>query len=146
MEEWTIKTPNPKCRLFLKIGLLMDFAALCWTDFIGWKYIIQSWVVFSTQLVNCCHHGRRNYTCVLLPPTFSLTSPPFPLPKVNIQYQTVRAREGGGGVLSCVGDHILQEFTTLFLTKHKPYKISTPPQTKMTSKDDIYRLVSLKGQ
>ncbi len=28
---------------------------------------IPSWLVFSTELVNCCPHGRRNYTCVLLP-------------------------------------------------------------------------------
>ncbi len=33
------------------------------------------WLVFSTQLVNCCPHGGRNYTCLLLPLycTFSLT-------------------------------------------------------------------------
>ncbi len=66
MDEWTIKTPNPICRLFFKIDLLTDFAALCLTDFIDWRYI-QSWLVFSTQLVNCCPHGQRNYTCVLLP-------------------------------------------------------------------------------
>ncbi len=28
MEEWTIKTPNPICRLFFKIDLLTDFAAI----------------------------------------------------------------------------------------------------------------------
>jgi hypothetical protein len=37
---------------------------------------------------------------------------------------------GGGGLLSCVGDHILQEFNTLLLTRFRPYKIATPPQTK----------------
>jgi hypothetical protein len=47
-------------------------------------------------------------------------------------------RGGGGGVLSCVVDHILLEFNTLFLTRFRSYKIAaTPPQTKMTSKDDI---------
>jgi hypothetical protein len=40
------KTPNPKCRLFLKIDLLMDFEALCLTDFIDWKYI-HSWLYFQ---------------------------------------------------------------------------------------------------
>jgi hypothetical protein len=45
---------------------------------------------------------------------------------------------GGGGVVSCVVDHILQEFNTLFLTRFRTYKIATPPQTKMTSKDDIW--------
>jgi hypothetical protein len=29
-----------------------------------WRYI-HSKLVFSTQLVNCCPHGRRNYSCVL---------------------------------------------------------------------------------
>ncbi len=34
------------------------------------------------------------------------------------------------GVLSCVVDHILQEFNTLFLTRFRTYKIAAPPQTK----------------
>jgi hypothetical protein len=41
-------------------------------------------------------------------------------------------------------DHILQEFNTLFLTRFRTYKIASPPQTKMTSKDDIKGLMSLK--
>ncbi len=53
MDEWTIKIPNPICRLFFKIDLLTDFAAWCLTDFIDWRSI-HSWLVFSTQLVNCC--------------------------------------------------------------------------------------------
>ncbi len=43
----------------------------------------------------------------------------------------------GGGVLSCVVDHIQKEFYTLFLTRFRTYKIDSPPVTKMTSKDDI---------
>jgi hypothetical protein len=79
--------------------------------------------VFLTPLVNCC------------PSAFSLTSPtPPPPPKVNVHYiQTVC----GCGVLSCVVDHILQEFNTLFLTRFRTYNIATPAETKMTSKDDI---------
>jgi hypothetical protein len=42
---------------------------------------------------------------------------------------------GGGG--SCVIVHIQQEFNTQFLTRFRTYKIATPLQTKMTSKDDI---------
>jgi hypothetical protein len=42
-----------------------------------------------------------------------------------------------GWVLSCVVEHILQEFNNLFLTRFRTYKIATPPQTKMISKDDI---------
>jgi hypothetical protein len=49
----------------------------------------------------------------------------------------------GAGVLSCVLDHIMQEFNTLFLTRFRTYKIATPPQTKMASKDNILGLVSL---
>ncbi len=73
------KDTNPICRLFFKIDLLTYFAGLCLTDFIDWRYI-HSWLVFSTQFVNCCSHGRRNYTCVLLPlrEKVSLTSSPLP--------------------------------------------------------------------
>ncbi len=31
---------------------LTDFAAMCFPDFIDWRYI-HSWFVFSTRLVNC---------------------------------------------------------------------------------------------
>jgi hypothetical protein len=48
------------------------------------------------------------------------------------------------GVLKCTVDQILQEFYTLFLTRIRTYKIASPPLTKMTSKDDIKGLVSLK--
>ncbi len=50
---------------------------------------------------------------------------------------------GGGGVLNCAVDHILQKFYILFLTRFKTYKIASPPQIKMTSQD-IKGLVSLK--
>jgi hypothetical protein len=47
--------------------------------------------------------------------------------------------------LKCTVDHILQEFYTLSLTRFRTYKIAVPPQTKMTSKDDIKGLVSLSS-
>ncbi len=47
-------------------------------------------------------------------------------------------------MLQCTVDHILQEFYTMFLTRFGTYKIASPPQTKMTSKDDIKGLVSIK--
>jgi hypothetical protein len=47
-------------------------------------------------------------------------------------------------VLSCVVDHIRQEFNILFVTRCRTYKIATSPQTKMTRKDNILGLVSLK--
>jgi hypothetical protein len=87
-------------------------------------------------------------TCVLLPLycTFFLTSSPSPLP--NVQFiQIVCDLWGVVGVLKCemYCKPYLQEFYILFLTRFKTYKIaSPPPQTKMTSKDDMKGLVSLK--
>ncbi len=76
-------------------------------------------LVFSTPLVSC-------YLS-----TFSLTShTPPPLPKVNVQYIQTVCGGGGGGVLSCVVEHILQEFNTLFLTRFRTYKIATLPKKK----------------
>jgi hypothetical protein len=34
------------------------------------------------------------------------------------------------GVMGPVGDHILQEFNTLYLTRFKTYKIARPTETK----------------
>ncbi len=70
-------------------------------DFIDWRYI-HSWLVFSTQLVNCCFHGRRNNTCVLLRHVAPLPSlwPP-PLPKLNVVYTDSVWLWGGGGVELC---------------------------------------------
>jgi hypothetical protein len=39
-------------------------------------------------------------------------------------------RTGGGGVWGCVGDRILQEFYTLYLSIFRIYKISRPSQIK----------------
>ncbi len=125
---------------FLSVDLLTDFAAFCLTDFIDWRYI-HSLFVFSTQLVNCCPHGRRNYTCVLLPLycTFSLTSfPPFQM--YNIYRQCMTVGVGGGGVEMYCGPYSARVLDSRFRT----YKIASPLQTKMTSKDDIKGLVSLK--
>ncbi len=136
---------------FLSVDLLTEFAAFCLTDFIDWRYI-HSWFVFSTQLVNCCPHGRSNYMVLVYccPSTVlyllsDLLPPPHPS-QCTVQYtDCVWLWEGGGGgVLKCTVDHILQEFYTRFLTRFRTYKIASQPQTKMTSKDDIKGLVSLK--
>jgi hypothetical protein len=47
-------------------------------------------------------------------------------------------------VLKCVVDHILQEFNTPFLARFRTYKIASPTPNKVTSKDDIKGVVSLK--
>jgi hypothetical protein len=135
------KDTKPYMSAFLSVDLLTDFSGFCLSDFIDWRYI-HSWFVFSTQLVNCCPHGQRNYTCVLLPlySTFSLTSSP---PSQCTEYRD-SVWLWGGGMLKCTVDHILQEFYTLFLTRFRNYTIASPLQTKMTSKDDIKGLLSLK--
>ncbi len=88
MDEWTIKTPNPICRLFFTIDILTGFAALCLTDFIDWRYIHSVVCIFDPGC-ELYPHGWRNNTCVLLPLycTFSLTSPPPSQTKCTMEEQ-----------------------------------------------------------
>ncbi len=111
MDELTIKTPDPICRLFFNIDLLTDCAALCLTELIGWRYI-HSWLVLSTQIVNCCPHGQRNYTCVLLPLYFLSGLPPPPPPsqtKCTVYTDSVCDCGGGGG-----GEFCCKPYFTLY--------------------------------
>jgi hypothetical protein len=86
--------------------------------------------------------GTIWYLCTVAPLLYLLSNLLLPPPLPNVQYiQTVC---DCGGVLKCTVDQILQEFYTLFLSRFKTYKIALPPQAKMTSKDDIKGLVSLK--
>jgi hypothetical protein len=80
---------------FFKIDLFADFAALGLTDFIDWRYI-HSWLLFSTHLVNCCPHGRRNYTFVLLALYHLSDLPPPPFQTMNSIYRQCVAVRGGG--------------------------------------------------
>ncbi len=85
------------------------------------------------------------YCCPSTESTLSLTSSPLPPSQTKCTvYTDSLCLLGGVGVLNCTVDHILQEFYTLFLTRFRTYKIASPPQTKLTSKDDIKGLVSLK--
>ncbi len=106
MDEGTIKTSNPKCRLYW-----------CFIEFLDWRYSQSCWY-FRPLL----------WTVAPLPSLW----PPPPLPpsqnKPTVYTDSVWL--WGGGVLSCVVDHILQEFNTLFLTRFRTYKIATPPKTK----------------
>jgi hypothetical protein len=131
---------------FLSVDMLTDFAAFCLTDFLDWRYI-HSWFVFSTQLVNCCPHGRRNYTCVLLPLycTFSLTSPSPPPPsqtKCTVYTDSVWVW-GGGGVEMYCGPYFAGDLHSVSDQIQNLENFFTTP-TKMTSKDDIKGLASLK--
>jgi hypothetical protein len=135
MDEWTIKTPNPICRLFFKIDLLTEFAALCLTDFIDSRYKFTHWLVFSTQLVKLLSPWTKELYLCTLAPLSSLWPPP--LPKLNVQFiKTVCVWGGEGGVNYAV-DHILQEFYTLFLTRFRTSQIASPPQRKWAVKTPL---------
>jgi hypothetical protein len=73
--------------------------------------------------------GTIHNLCTVAPLLYLLSDrlPPPPLPNVQ-NIQTV-CDCGGGGVLKCIVDHILQVFYTLFLTRFRTYKIASPPQT-----------------
>ncbi len=137
------KDTKPYMSAFLKIDLLTDFAALCLTDFIDWRYIHSLVCIFDPACELLPPWTKELYLWTVAPLLFLLSDllPPPPLP--NVQYmQTVCYCGGGGGggaggMLNCAVDHILHEFYTLFLTRFRTYKIATPPQTKMTNKDDI---------
>ncbi len=55
VEGLNCKRPIPICRLFFKIYLLTEIAALCLTDFIDWRYIYSLVGIFDPA-------------CELLPP------------------------------------------------------------------------------
>jgi hypothetical protein len=74
-------------------------------------------LVFSTQLCEL-------YASL----TFSLVHIPHPSLCQSTVYKDNVWLGGRRGVLSCVGDHILQELNTLYLTRFRTYKIARPPQ------------------
>jgi hypothetical protein len=93
------KDTTTKCRLYW-----------CLIEFIDWRYSQSCWY-FRPRFVNYC------------PPNLLSGSPP-PLPPSQSEYSAYTHSEwlrggGRGEVLSCVGDHILQEFNTLFLTRFR---------------------------
>jgi hypothetical protein len=77
-------------------------------------------LVFSTQL----REPPSTFSLVPLP------NPSSPSQSKRTVYKSDSVWLGGGGVFSCVGDHILPEFNTLFLTRFRIYKIAALPQTK----------------
>jgi hypothetical protein len=85
-------------------------------------------LVFSDPLVNCF-------------PSNLLADLPYPSPLPKVKYRILVYRQfmamGGCRVLSCVVDHILREFITMFMTRFRTYKIATPTPNKNASKDDI---------
>ncbi len=85
-----------------------------------WRYSQSCWY-FRPSFVNYCLSNLLSGS----------TSPP-PLPKAIVQYiQTSCGWVGvGGGVLSCFGDHILQEFNILFWPDWEPTKLLYHPKQK----------------
>jgi hypothetical protein len=75
MDEWTMKTPNPVCWLFFKIDLLTDFAALCLTDFIDWRYNLLIGLYFQPSLWTVAPMEEGTILVYCCPSSFSLTSP-----------------------------------------------------------------------
>ncbi len=74
-------------------------------------------LVFSTQLCDL-------YSPLLpLSPSLWFNSPPLPPSPIVNKYIYCM-------VWGSVGDHILQEFYTLYLTRFRTFKIARPPQTK----------------
>ncbi len=108
------KDTKTKCRLYWRL-----------IQFIDWRKSQSCWY-FRNSFMNYC------------PTNFLSCSPPPSLPPSQSQVQYVLCTQlyrqcgcmGGGGVLSCVGDHILQKCNTLYLTRFRTYKIALPPQTK----------------
>jgi hypothetical protein len=78
----------------------------CLIEFIDWRYSQSCWY-FRPSFVNFYPSNLPN---------------PFPKSKYSKYRQCLAGR--GVGVLSCVGDHILQECNTLFLTRFRTYKIA----------------------
>jgi hypothetical protein len=122
-------------------------AAFCLTDLIDWRYIHTLMVcIFYPACERLLPWTKELYLCIGAPLLYLLSDllPP-PQTKCTVYTDSVWLWGWGGwGVLNCTVDHILQEFYTLFLTRFRTYKMDSPPQAKMTSKDDIKGLVSLK--
>ncbi len=103
------------------------------TDFIDWRYI-HSWFVFSTQLVNCCPHGRRNYMvlvyCCHSTVPFLWPPPLSPPSKCSVYTDSVWLVGGGGGCWNVLWTIFCRSFTLGFWPDSKPTKFLHNPKQK----------------
>ncbi len=122
------KDTKPYMSAFLSVHLLTDFATFCLTDFKDWRYI-HSWFVFSTQLVNCCPHGRRNYTLLVYccPSTVPSLWPPSPSPPSQWTLYTDSVWLWGGGWWNVLWTIFCRSFTLCFWPDSEPTKFLHHP-------------------
>ncbi len=88
--------------LFRRFSSVKKLCGRCLSKYIDWRYIQSCWYL-QPSFVTCCPSNL-----------LSGSIPPFPLPCVN-NFTRIQCVRGGGGVWNSVGDHILQEFNTLYL-------------------------------
>ncbi len=67
VERLHCKRPIPICRLFFKIDLLTDIAALCLTDLIDWKYIHSMVGIFDPACELLPPWTKELYLCTVAP-------------------------------------------------------------------------------
>ncbi len=116
-----------KCR-HLKNGPEKRLCGRCLLEFIDWRYSQSCWH-FRPSFVNYCPSNLLSGS----PP------PPFPCVKkygINIQFVAVR----GWRLLGPVGDHILQEFNTLYLKRFRTYKTARALQTKLRKEGGLRQI------
>jgi hypothetical protein len=92
-------------------------------------------LVFSTHgFVNYCFYNLLS------------GSPPPPLPPSHCQRTVLQTVCGWEvvGVLSCVGDHILQEFNTLFLTRFRATKLLDHPKQKPRRGGGLIQIITCR--
>ena len=125
------KDTKPYMLAFLSVDLLTDFAAFCLTDFIDWRYI-HSWFVISTQLVNCCPHGQRNYMVLVYccPSTVPSLWPPPPSPPSQCTVYCIQTvcDCGEGGCWNVLWTIFCRSFTLCFWPDSEPTKLLHHPK------------------
>jgi hypothetical protein len=67
VEGLNCKRPIPICRRFFKFDLLTDIAALCFTDFIDWRYIHSLVGIFDPASELLPTGTKELYLCTVAP-------------------------------------------------------------------------------
>ncbi len=104
---------------YKKLTCTQGLCGRCLSECIDWRYSQSCWY-FRPSFENCCPSILLSGSTLL----------PFHPSLCQSTVYTDSVWLGGDGVLSPVGDHILQEFNTLYLTRFRANKIARPPKTK----------------